>query len=169
MKRGAVAATADQRPKRDMVIRDGEKLTVGDTTITFYVTPAHTAGMVSPLVPVFDNGKPHLAAQWGGLGAGLRGDVNGKFGPGDEAYFRQYAASAFRYRDIITAAGADVMFAPHPTQAGAGWKAEALFARKPGDPNPFVIGKDAVRDAMTVIAECATAQAEQVAMYPNPG
>ncbi len=54
------------KPKRDMVVTDGQKLTLGNQTLTLYITPGHTPGTVSTLVPVFDNGKPHLAAAWGG-------------------------------------------------------------------------------------------------------
>ena len=32
------------KPKRDMVATDGQKLTLGDTTITIYKTPGHTLG-----------------------------------------------------------------------------------------------------------------------------
>ncbi|HKF68293.1 MAG TPA: MBL fold metallo-hydrolase, partial [Vicinamibacterales bacterium] len=54
------------KPKRDMVATDGQKLTLGDTTITMYVTPGHTYGTISTLIPVKDRGVPHLAAEWGG-------------------------------------------------------------------------------------------------------
>jgi metallo-beta-lactamase class B len=56
------------KPKRDMVATDGQKLTLGDTTLTLYLTPGHTPGTLSLLIPVKDNGKPHLAALWGGTG-----------------------------------------------------------------------------------------------------
>ena len=54
------------KPKRDMVATDGQKLTLGDTTLTMYLTPGHTLGTISTLIPVKDGGKPHLAAAWGG-------------------------------------------------------------------------------------------------------
>ncbi len=54
------------KPKRDMVATDGMKLTLGDTTLTIYKTPGHTLGTISTLIPVKDNGVPHVAAYWGG-------------------------------------------------------------------------------------------------------
>ena len=54
------------KPKRDMVATDGQKLTLGDTTITIYKTPGHTLGAVSTVIPVKDNGTPHVAVSWGG-------------------------------------------------------------------------------------------------------
>src|SRR5579863_7895239 len=42
------------KPRRDMVATDGEKLTLGDTTLTLYITPGHTPSTISTLVPVKD-------------------------------------------------------------------------------------------------------------------
>ena len=57
------------KPARDMVATDGQTLTLGDTTITLYITPGHTPGTLSALIPVRDNGTRHLAALWGGTGS----------------------------------------------------------------------------------------------------
>ncbi len=35
-------------PARDMEIADGQKMKVGDTEMTFYVTPGHTDGVLGP-------------------------------------------------------------------------------------------------------------------------
>ena len=51
-----------------MVVKDGQQLTLGDTTLTFVHTFGHTPGTMSTIVPVKDNGKPHVAALWGGTG-----------------------------------------------------------------------------------------------------
>ena len=59
------------KPKRDMVVTDGQQLTLGDTTLTFVHTFGHTPGTMSTIVPVKDNGKPHVAALWGGTGLQL--------------------------------------------------------------------------------------------------
>jgi glyoxylase-like metal-dependent hydrolase (beta-lactamase superfamily II) len=37
-------STRDPAPKRDVVATDGQKLTLGDTTLTLYLTPGHTRG-----------------------------------------------------------------------------------------------------------------------------
>ena len=50
------------KPKRDMVATDGQRLTLGDTTLTLYLTPGHTPGTISTLIPVRDQGRPHIAA-----------------------------------------------------------------------------------------------------------
>src|SRR6267143_712919 len=68
---------ADQIPKsmqqlklnpRDLVIKDGDTLTLGDTTIKFYITPGHTPGVTSIEFPVFDQGKRYKAFMFGGMG-----------------------------------------------------------------------------------------------------
>ena len=136
------------KPKRDMVVTDGQKLTLGDTTLTLYVTPGHTPGTVSTIVPVFDGGQRHVAAAWGGTAF--------NFGP-DKARLQAYAASAARFRDIVTKAGADVSFANHTVFDGTKRKIPALAQRKPGGPHPYVIGADAVQRYLTVAHECALA------------
>ena len=60
--------TNGTKPKRDIEATDGQKLTLGDTTLTLYITPGHTPGTISTVFPVKDNGTPHLAALWGGVG-----------------------------------------------------------------------------------------------------
>ena len=59
--------------KRDRVIQDGDTLTFGDTTIKCYVTPGHTLGVLSMEFTVYDNGKPHKAFIFGGVGLNFEG------------------------------------------------------------------------------------------------
>ena len=56
------------KAKRDIIVTDGQQVTLGDTTLTFVHTAGHTPGTMSTLVPVKDNGTPHVAALWGGTG-----------------------------------------------------------------------------------------------------
>jgi len=136
------------KPRRDLVVTDGQRLTLGDTTLTLYLTPGHTPGTVSTIVPVFDGGRRHVAAAWGGTAF--------NFGP-DRARLQTYIASAARFRDIVAKAGADVLFANHTDFDGTKVKAPALAQRKPGDRHPYVIGADGVQRYLTVAYECAQA------------
>jgi metallo-beta-lactamase class B len=45
-------------PKRDIVATDGMKITLGDTTVTIWLTPGHTPGTLSYTFTVLDRGKP---------------------------------------------------------------------------------------------------------------
>jgi metallo-beta-lactamase class B len=47
-------------PPRDMVVKDGQKLTLGGETLTLHITPGHTLGTVSVLIPVKDRGRATL-------------------------------------------------------------------------------------------------------------
>jgi metallo-beta-lactamase class B len=52
---------AQIKPKKDMVVTDGQKLTLGDVTLTLYVTPGNTPGTVSILIsPLKDGNKKHV-------------------------------------------------------------------------------------------------------------
>jgi metallo-beta-lactamase class B len=139
------------KPARDAssgVVTDGQKLTLGDETITMYITPGHTPGTISYLIPVKDNGRPHLVAEWGGTAFNFPRSVDA---------FKIYAASAERFRTIAANAGADAIISNHSDYDGSKEKLPKLKARKPGDPNPYVIGNDAVKRYQTVAAECAKA------------
>ena len=76
-----IAQADGVKPRRDMVITDGQKLTLGDTTLTFTLTPGHTLGTVSTLIPVKDAGTPHLVAEWGGTGFNFATDRRSDFAP----------------------------------------------------------------------------------------
>ncbi|MDP6582133.1 MAG: MBL fold metallo-hydrolase [Vicinamibacterales bacterium] len=136
------------KPARDIVATDGHKLTLGDTTVTLYLTPGHTEGTISTLVPVRDRGRSHLAAAWGGTAF--------NFGPNRDR-LGMYIDSAARFRDIVEQAGADVLIANHTNFDGSKTKLPALAARQPGDPHPYVIGTDTVARYLTVAHECAQA------------
>ena len=135
------------KPARDMVVTDGQTLTLGDTTVTLYVTPGHTPGTISVLLPVRDNGVPHLAALWGGTGLNA-----------DRASLEQYVASARRFSAIAQKAGADIMLSNHTDWDESKVYLPQLATRKPGAPNPYVAGAPAVRRFLTVAEECATAR-----------
>ena len=59
------------KPTRDMVATDGMELTLGDTTLTLYVTPGHTPGTISTLIPLNDGDETHLGSIWGGMTFGF--------------------------------------------------------------------------------------------------
>jgi metallo-beta-lactamase class B len=146
------------KPTRDMVVTDGQTLTLGDTTLKLYLTPGHTPGTISTIFPVTDHGEPHIVAEWGGTA------FNFSVTPDRdrEYWFHQYIASALRFRALVKAAGADVMIANHTNFDGSKQKLPALANRQPGHPNPWVIGTDAAVRYMTVNVECSEAGLAQL-------
>ncbi len=133
-------------PKRDMDAGDGQKLTLGDTTITIIQTPGHTLGTLSYLIPVTDNGKKLTVAYSGGMGFNF---------PRSPERFDTYIHSAEKMRAAAKAAGASIVFSNHSMYDHA-WT-RSRVARKPGEDSPFVIGTEAVERYFTVLRECAMA------------
>src|SRR5258705_5623743 len=137
-------------PKRGLSVKDGDKLTLGDTTIEMYVTPPHTAGTLSLVIPLKDGGMQHFAGEWGGTAF--------NFAPTLEN-FKTYAASAERFAKIAADRKVDVPLSNHPIFDDALLKMPALKARKAGQPHPFITGAASEARYLTVAAECAKARA----------
>lgn len=135
-------------PKRDMVATDGEKLTLGDTTVTIVLTPGHTLGTLGLLFQVKDQGKPLTVVYCGGTA------FNNQF---DAARFRTYDASQRKLAKLAADAGATVLLSNHSEFDDAYTKGRLLAVRKPGEANPFVVGRDAVARYFKVADECSQA------------
>jgi metallo-beta-lactamase class B len=144
---------------RDIVATDGMEVRLGDKTLRVYLTPGHTLGTLSTILPVRDGGQPRVAALWGGTLFNFRDT------PDDprDARLEAYSRSAARFREIARAAGADVLLSNHTAYDASTLKLPALARRRPGEPHPYVIGRDAVSRFFTVAEECsiATRLAEQ--------
>jgi metallo-beta-lactamase class B len=147
------------KPRRDVVATDGEKVTLGGTTVTLYNTPGHTLGTLSTIFPVTDHGTRHVVATWGGTAFNWMANPKPYITPERPVrfWFETYSASARRFRDIAARAGADVLISNHTIFDGSKTKLPALAARRPGDPNPYVIGTAGVQRYLTVVDECAQA------------
>ena len=147
------------KPTRDVVATDGMKLTLGETTLTLYITPGHTLGTLSTLIPVKDHGVPRIAAEWGGTAFNWMGGSPAYITADRPArfWFQTYIDSARRFRDLASKAGADIVIANHTIFDGSKTKLPAVISRASGQPNPFVSGKEGVMRYMTVVEECAQA------------
>ena len=53
----------------DILVSDGDTLTLGKTTVTFLETPGHTKGTVSPIFETEDGGTVYRVGMFGGAGA----------------------------------------------------------------------------------------------------
>jgi metallo-beta-lactamase class B len=148
-----------RKPRRDLVATDGQRLTLGDTTLTLHLTPGHTLGTISTLIPVRDGGTSHVAAYWGGTAFNWVANRAGYITPErpDSFWFDRYIASAQRFRQLAAAAGADVLLSNHTDFDGSKAKLPAMAKRRAGDPHPYVIGNAAVGRYLTVAEECAKA------------
>jgi metallo-beta-lactamase class B len=147
------------KPRKDMIVTDGQKLTLGDVTVTLYVTPGNSPGTVSMLIsPLKDGNQRHVAAIFGGRGAGGSRPANGvQYFKTDIDGIRAQSASAKRFKAIAESAGADVFLSLHHSWDRVLDKLNALKFRKPGGPHTLV-SKSAVSRFQTVISECMDAQ-----------
>jgi metallo-beta-lactamase class B len=123
-------AYKDPRPKSiDMFLTDGQKITLGNTTIQIVFTPGHSMGCVSFIIPVKDNGIPHSIGIMGGT------SVQPNW---DEALL--YSKSIEYFMEFCRVAQCDVGLGVHASHYAADMA--KLRGRKPDDPNPLVIGTD---------------------------
>ena len=135
-------------PKRDMAVKDGDTITLGGTTIKLYVIPGHTLGTLATVFTVHDKGEAHRAVAWGGTAY--------NFGPLPDR-LQLYSDTTVKYREIMKNEKADIFLSNHVSFDDSIRKMEALKARKAGEPNPYVVGQDAVQRFLTILGECALA------------
>jgi metallo-beta-lactamase class B len=136
------------KPKRDIVAIDGERITLGDTAVKLVLTPGHTPGTVSMIFQVKDNGAPLTVAYSGGTAFNFVNDV---------AHFDTYINSQRKMAAAAAAAGATVVMSNHSEFDNAVTKIRLMAARRPGEPHPFEIGREAVARYFKVMEECAVA------------
>ncbi|QKW06561.1 MBL fold metallo-hydrolase [Streptomyces sp. NA04227] len=125
-------------PSRDLEIADGQRLTLGGTTIRLHRTPGHTSGTVSPIIPVRANGACHTAMLWGGTNP-----------PETLPELHTYRRSVRSFRARMRQADVDVELSNHPNDYGL-QRVEQLRERPEG-PNPFVLGRARTQRYMQVL------------------
>ncbi|MBX9387051.1 MBL fold metallo-hydrolase [Streptomonospora nanhaiensis] len=125
-------------PVRDLEIHDGQRLTVGDTTITLHHTPGHTPGTVSPVFPALWRGTRHTTMLWGGTNP-----------PSATADKRIYLSSVRSFAARMRAAGVVAELNNHPGADYGVARMEQL--RADASENPFIIGGTRTRRFMEVM------------------
>ncbi len=138
----------DRPPRRDMAVRDGDTLTLGDTTVRFMITPGHTLGTISPVFDVRHEGQVHTAMIWGGTSFNFGRDIG---------RLDSYVAQTERMRQLSAKWGIDVPLSNHPGYDGTVAKLKAR-GTAPRGTNPFISGQPVVDRAMRVLNTCARAQ-----------
>jgi metallo-beta-lactamase class B len=138
-------------PKRDTTVGpEGMKLTLGETTVNIIATPGHTAGTLSYVFPVQDQGKTVMVAYSGGT-------LTGAFGT-NGAKWDEYIESQKKIAKAAADAGASVILSNHSEYDGAYTKARLVgVKREAGEENPFIVDPAGVQRYFTVMTECAQA------------
>jgi metallo-beta-lactamase class B len=128
---GKDGARPDVAPKRDMVLKEGDTLTLGNETLKFYKHPGHTPGSLSAEFTVYDNGTPHKAFLLGGPGP--RNGVTG----GQQFVDSMNRVAQIPGIEVAVNVHSWLTSYPYPN-GGILERAIVLKARKPGEPNVFV-------------------------------
>jgi metallo-beta-lactamase class B len=138
-------------PKRDLVVTDGQPITVGDTTIVPIAIPGHTAGSLGFIFPVKDGGRTYMAALFGGsiLNPQRRFPAS---------TFEQYLKSIQRFADQTKKMKVEVELLNHPIMDGLFEKLARLRTRKPGERHPLVVGEETYQRFLSVMSHCGQAQ-----------
>jgi metallo-beta-lactamase class B len=139
-------------PKRDIVATDGMKITVGDATVTIWLTPGHTPGTLSYTFDALDHGRPVHVAYSGGTAFNF---VNNTPDPGIRN-FQVYIDSQKHFAKQAAATGATVLLSNH-SEFDYAWQKNLMLAGRGNGPHPYEIGADAVRRYSIVMQQCARA------------
>ncbi len=128
---GRNGAALPRMPKRDMVVKEGDTLTLGNQTLKIYKHPGHTAGSLSAEFTVYDNGRAHKALMFGGPGP--RGGIAGA------TQFQQSMDRVAAIPGIEVGVNVHSWLASYPFPNGGILERQIkLKTRKAGEPHPFV-------------------------------
>lgn len=150
---GGPAPAGPMAPKRDVVAVEGQPITVGDVTFTPVSIPGHTPGSLGYIFPVRDGRNAHTAGLFGGTIL-----IPGRI---PDAGMQQYIASIQHFGEWARKLNVDVELQNHPLYDGLDGKLARLKQRQPGQPHPFVVGRDGYQRFLTVMSECTQVQLER--------
>jgi metallo-beta-lactamase class B len=150
-------APPKRNPKRDIAARDGQKIRLGDTVVTLYLTPGHTMGTISPVFDVHAGGQTHRVLEWGGTAFNFGRDI---------PRLDSYVAATDRMRTIAGEQNIDVLISNHSGYDEAIDKLARVKAQGALTPSPFVLGTPGVVRALTTMNECASAARDRFLLKP---
>lgn len=133
-------------PKHDQVVAEGQPVVLGDLKVMPVALPGHTPGSMGYIFPVKDGGKTRMAAIYAGtiLTPNIISDQ------GLETYLK----SVKHFQEETKKAKVEVEIQNHPLMDPIQSKLDRLKARKPGEPNPFVVGQAGYQKFLEVMAGC---------------
>lgn len=140
-------------PQPAVLVDESAELVLGDTTLSLMLTPGHTPGTLSTVIPLRYGKARHTAVIHGGTGF--------NFGPLPDRY-RQYAEASEAMRQQVLARGIDVFLSNHVARDQSDKRIAALQARNADDPHPFVTTPAGVARAYDVFRECALSQLARI-------
>jgi metallo-beta-lactamase class B len=137
-------------PNRDLSVADGETMTGGGVAFRFVMIPGHTPGSIGIVFPVKDGATTRMAGLFGGsILIPTRIPDDG---------LRQYIQSIDRWASVTRSMNVDVEIQNHPLYDGFVARLQRLKQRAPGQPHPFVVGREAYQRFLNVMSGCTSVQ-----------
>lgn len=133
---------AIEYPHIDFFLEDSREIVIGDHRFLPVFTPGHTPGCMSLIFNCHDGGAEHWVSLWGGAGLPRPTEPAAQ----RMAHACQFANSAFAFEQVCVQKGCDVVLGVHPHRCDLFPKLQRLCERAPGEPNPFIVGAQGVRD-----------------------
>ncbi len=143
-------------PSRDMVVRDGDVIHLGSANVSLYVTPGHTPGTLSAIIPVHDGKTQYKLSLLGGSAFPPTIEPTERTGG-----LKAFAASVDRLRRISGAAGAVGVINTHIFVDGSAERLADVRRPRGNGRNPFVLGSKAVGRYYKVLEQCLLAAEER--------
>jgi len=144
-------AGQDAPPKREIVMTEGQPVTLGDTSVIPVAIPGHTPGSLGFVFPVKDGGRTYMAGLFGGsiLNPQRRFPA---------ATFEQYITSIEHFAAVTKQHKVEVELLNHPIMDGLFDRLALIRTRKPGGAHPLVIGEASYQRFLSTMAACTRVQ-----------
>jgi len=140
---------ASSPPKRDLELKEGAPIRLGEQVVNIVEIPGHTPGSLAFIFKVRERGQTHTAGMVGGTALGLW--------PVPIDGLKQYIASIAHYLEVARKMKVDVEIQNHALFDDTPGRLAKLKTRKVGEPNPFLMPTKKYVAFWNIIAECALA------------
>src|SRR5262245_60847524 len=138
------------RPKKDVVIKEGQPVKLGDVTVTVVEIPGHTPGSTAFIFPVKDHGKTRIAGLYGGTILAVdRITTEG---------LKQYVGSIAHYLETAKKMKVEVEVQNHPIFDGSPERIAKVRTLKANEQNPYIVGTDRYVKFWNIVSECIQAE-----------
>jgi metallo-beta-lactamase class B len=128
----------------DMDVADGQKLTLGDTTVTLIRLPGHTPGTIGMIVPAKFGGQTHMVAVMSGTQMPTQASLDS---------FRHV------FNDELKKAGVETFFGSHPDILMNSLSLmQSIRDKYPTGSHPLLLSKTKADRYMDIMLECARAR-----------
>lgn len=141
-----------EQPQHDLIVTDGQRLKLGDTSIRLYITPGHTPGTVSAIVPARTGRRVIALSLFGSVAFPSSLEPTSHVGG-----LLAYDQSVQRFARISRQAGTQGILNTHIFADGTRQRLDTLQAQPGERDNPFIIGAGATDRYYDILHHCLLA------------